>query len=67
MFRAAKQGAISVCGMEYLAGFGLSAKCADDFLTDIIDLNHDTSVQAFREMVLNKKNPPMMNFKFLTF
>lgn len=52
---------------QYLAGFGLSAKCADDFLTDIIDLNHDTSVQAFRKMVLNKKNPPMMNFKFLTF
>jgi hypothetical protein len=50
---------------NYLASFGLSAKNADDFLTDIIDLNHDTSVRAFRDLVLNKKNPPLDNFEVL--
>ena len=34
--------------IEYLSSFGLSAKNADDFLTDIIDLNHETSIKAFR-------------------
>lgn len=43
---------------KYLAGFGISAKCADDFFTDIIDLNHEVSVKAFRDLVVNKKNPP---------
>lgn len=42
---------------DYLLSFGLSAKGADDFLTDIIDLNHETSVKAFRELVVRKKNP----------
>ena len=42
---------------DYLANFGLSAKNADDFLTDIIDLNHETSVEAFKELVINKKSP----------
>ncbi len=50
---------------EYLASFGLSAKCADDFLTDIIDLNHDASVRAFRDLVLNKRNPPLDEFEVL--
>lgn len=44
---------------EYLQSFGLNAKTADDFLTDIIDLNQETAITAFKEMVLNKKNPPM--------
>ena len=44
---------------EYLQSFGLNAKSADDFLTDIIDLNQKQAVKAFREMVLNKKNPQM--------
>lgn len=30
---------------DYLLSFGLSAKGADDFLTDVIDLNHETSVK----------------------
>lgn len=42
---------------EYLQSFGINAKTADDFLTDIIDLNQEQAVAAFNEMVLNKKNP----------
>lgn len=50
---------------EYLLSFGLSAKCADDFFTDIIDLNHETSIKAFRDLVLIKKNPPLDEFQVL--
>lgn len=50
---------------EYLNDFGLSAKCADDFFTDIIDLNHDLSIKAFRKLVLNKKRPPYDIFDVL--
>jgi hypothetical protein len=32
---------------EYIASFGLSAKDADNFFTDIIDLNHESSILAF--------------------
>lgn len=49
----------------YLQTFGLSAKSADDFLTDIIDINQDQAVEAFKEMVLNKKNPTMDEFEVL--
>lgn len=50
---------------KYLADFGLSAKCADDFFTDIIDLNHEKSVRAFRDLVLIKKKPPYDEFAVL--
>ncbi len=50
---------------EYLASFGLKAKCADDFLTDIIDLNQTLSLKAFKKLVLNKKNPPYNEFEVL--
>lgn len=50
---------------EYLKSFSLSAKTADDFLTDIIDLNQEQAIAAFREMVLNKKNPKLDEFKVL--
>ncbi len=50
---------------DYLAQFGLSAKSADDFLTDIIDLNNETCVKAFRELVMNKKNPPLDQYEVL--
>jgi hypothetical protein len=50
---------------DYLSSFGLSAKCADDFFTDIIDLNHETSIKAFRDLVLIKKNPPLDEFQVL--
>lgn len=50
---------------EKLEAYGLSAKSADDFLTDIIDLNHDTAVEAFRRMVLNRTNPDMDEYQVL--
>lgn len=50
---------------DYLCSFGIKAKAPDDFLTDIIDLNHDISVQAFRKMVLGKKNPPFNEYEVL--
>jgi len=50
---------------EYLNSFGLKAKSADDFLTDIIDLNQDKAVKAFKEMVLNRKNPAMDEYQVL--
>lgn len=49
----------------YLQSFGLSAKTADDFLTDIIDLNQEQAVAAFNEMVLHKKNPKQDEFEVL--
>lgn len=50
---------------EYLASFGLKAKTADDFLTDIIDLNPEEAVKAFCELVLNRKNPSMDEYMVL--
>jgi hypothetical protein len=50
---------------EYLQSFGLSAKTADDFLTDMIDLNQEQALAAFKEMVLNKNNPKQDEFEIL--
>lgn len=50
---------------EYLLEFGLSRKSADDFLLDIIDLNPKEAIKAFREMVVNKKNPPLDAYEVL--
>ncbi|WP_430906134.1 PIN domain-containing protein [Maribacter sp. 2-571] len=50
---------------EYLSRFGLSAKSADDFITDIIDLNHEKAVQAFRKLVLNRRNPSLDEYEVL--
>ena len=50
---------------EYLASFGLMAKTADDFLTDIIDLNPDQAVKAFKQLVLNRVNPDLDEFQVL--
>lgn len=50
---------------DYLCKLGLSAKSADDFLTDIIDLNPHKATSAFTELVLNKKNPPLSQFEVL--
>lgn len=50
---------------EYLDIFGIKAKSADDFLTDIIDLNQEQAIKAFREMVLNRKNPAMDEYEVL--
>lgn len=49
----------------YLQTFGLRAKNADDFLTDIIDLDHEQAVAAFKEMVLNKRHPPLDEYQVL--
>jgi len=50
---------------DYLSSFGILAKDADNFFTDIIDLNHKTSIRAFRDMVMNKRRPPMDNYQVL--
>ncbi|MGJ1409811.1 PIN domain-containing protein [Sphingobacterium thalpophilum] len=50
---------------QYLSSFGLTAKSADDFLTDIIDLNPEQAILAFKEMVLNRRNPAMNEFEVL--
>lgn len=50
---------------EYLSGFGISAKDADDFFTDIIDLNHKSSIRAFKDLVMNKKKPPLDDYQVL--
>jgi len=50
---------------DYLASFGLTAKTADDFLTDIIDLNPEQGVKAFKQLVLNRRNPDLDEFQVL--
>ncbi len=50
---------------QYLASFGLSAKSADDFLTDIIDLNPEEAVKAFKELVLYRRKPDLNEFEVL--
>lgn len=50
---------------DYLSGFGLTAKTADDFLTDTIDLNNELAVEAFRALVLNRTNPNLDEFQVL--
>ncbi|WP_046758597.1 PIN domain-containing protein [Kordia jejudonensis] len=50
---------------DYLATFGLSAKSADDFIADIIDLNHKKAVKAFRKLVLNRTNPDLDEYQVL--
>jgi len=50
---------------SYLDKFGLSAKSADDFLTDIIDLNQESASLAFRKLVLNRKRPNLDEFDVL--
>ena len=49
----------------YLSSYGLSAKTADDFLTDSIDLNPEQATKAFKEMVLNRRNPDLDEFELL--
>ncbi|MEX2379819.1 MAG: PIN domain-containing protein, partial [Vicingaceae bacterium] len=50
---------------KYLSSFGLKAMKADDFLTDIIDLNPEKAIQAYSEMVLNRKNPNIDEYELL--
>lgn len=50
---------------DYLSQYGLKAKTADDFLTDIIDINTSAAIEAFRAMALNRKNPNLDEFGVL--
>lgn len=50
---------------HYLDQFGIETKGPDDFFTDLIDLNHNSSLQAFKSLVLQKKNPPYDEFQVL--
>jgi predicted nucleic acid-binding protein len=50
---------------DYLSTFGLSAKDPDDFITDVIDLNPDEAVKAFRELVSNKMKPDLDEYQVL--
>lgn len=50
---------------EILDIYGLTAKAADDFLTDIIDLNQDTAVEAFRKLVFHRRNPDLDEYQVL--
>ncbi|MCC6726666.1 MAG: PIN domain-containing protein [Saprospiraceae bacterium] len=50
---------------KLLDTYGLSAKSPDDFLTDIIDLNHEIAASAFRELVLYRRNPDLDEFQVL--
>ena len=49
----------------YLESFGMKVKSADDFLTDIIDLNPNIALQAFKALVMNRTNPEMNEFEVL--
>lgn len=50
---------------DYLSTFGLTAKTADDFITDTIDLNNDIAIKAFRDLVINRTNPDLDEFEIL--
>lgn len=50
---------------NYLATFELVVKSADDFITDIIDLNQGLAVKAFNDLVANKTNPPRDHLEML--
>ncbi len=50
---------------DYLASFGLVAKSADDFLADLIDLDQELSLHAFRVLVLHRRNPEMDEYQVL--
>lgn len=51
--------------LKNLEIFDLEAKTPDDFLTDLIDLNHQLALNAFREMVLTKSNPKYDAYEIL--
>ncbi len=50
---------------SYLSKFGIKAISADDFLTDLIDLNTAIALEAFKALVLNRTNPEMNAFEVL--
>ncbi|MEM1214129.1 MAG: PIN domain-containing protein [Bacteroidota bacterium] len=50
---------------EALEPHGILAKSADDFLTDIIDIDCKRAVDVFKELVLNRRNPVMDEYAVL--
>lgn len=50
---------------HYLKTFGIKVKSADEFLTDIIDLNREEALMAFREMVTYKKKPELSEYQVI--
>ena len=50
---------------DILSKYDLKVKTPDDFLTDIIDLNCDIAIEAFKEMVLNKKSTELDEYEVL--
>ena len=50
---------------DYLASFGLSAKNADEFIVDTIDLNPQRALKSFLKLVNHKRNPPITEFQVL--
>jgi hypothetical protein len=44
---------------------GLTAIIADDFLADLIDLNEEIAIKAFRKLVSNRTNPDMDEYAVL--
>lgn len=50
---------------SYLKGFNIAAKNVDDFLTDLIDLNHEIALDAFQMMVSQKKKPDLDEYQVL--
>lgn len=49
----------------YLSKFGLKAINADDFLTDLIDINTIDALEAFKQLVLNRTNPEMDEYRVI--
>lgn len=50
---------------DYLEQFGLRAVNPDFFIADLIDLHNDEALEAFRSMVLAKKDPPIDEMKMI--
>ncbi len=50
---------------KYLQTFEIESKHPDDFLCDIIDIDHLRASEAFHEMVLNKRKPDLNEFEVL--
>lgn len=48
-----------------LEPYGIAAKSADDFLTDIIDLNPGMAIEAFRKLVMNRREPDLDEYEVL--
>ncbi len=50
---------------EIVDNFEIEVIAADEFLVDLIDLNHDQAIAAFKEMVFTRKNPKMEEIEII--